>query len=338
MTDGITFKGMGEGKPFINGLVKFLTGKAKIKPSQVIKGVAKASSIVGRLANAHPKYSKHAPMFHKVSSSLETIGNKVAQLGAGDMAIGVNAGSGVKSFTVPAGVNIGGGKKIQLLKKFASFLQGKYKVKPSGIMKFTGTALHTISDGMDLIPALNTASPAVRKWAKLLTSASSKYKEKIEDRFNKPQVPARAAPKAPGAQVEGMIDTETKGGSIRPGGGCMKGRGAMYGGGRGRPKGSTTYGTRSEVWAGTKRKTRGGLTKGDLMKNKHGKIVSKKQHAKGQALYAKFCKGGTTASSQFVTKKKSMKKPGPPGIIPSFVKQKPSGPPGIMPSFVKRKR
>ena len=335
MSDGITFKGMGEGKPFINGLVKFLTGKAKVKPSQVIKGVAKASSIVGRLANAHPKYSKHAPIFQKVSSSLETIGSKVAQMGAGDVAIGINSGSGVKSFTVPSGVNIGGGKKLDILKKFASFLQGKYKVKPSGIMKFTGTALHTISDGMDMIPALNTASPAVRKWAKLLNSASAKYKEKIEDKFNRPAAPpATVAKKAP---VEGMIDTETKGGAIRPGG-CMKGKGAMYGGGRGRPKGSSIYGTRSEVWAGTKRKTRGGLTKGDLMKNKHGKIVSKKQHAKGQALYAKFCKGGTTSSSTFVTKPKSMKKPGPPGIIPSFVKQKPSGPPGIMPSFIKRKR
>ena len=36
-------------------------------------------------------------------------------------------------------------------------------------------------------------------------------------------------------------------------------------------------GTREEVWAGTKERTRGGLTKDDLIKNKRGKIVSKKR-------------------------------------------------------------
>ena len=33
-----------------------------------------------------------------------------------------------------------------------------------------------------------------------------------------------------------------------------------------------------KVWKGLKKKTSGGLTKKDLMKNKRGKIVSKKQH------------------------------------------------------------
>ena len=34
---------------------------------------------------------------------------------------------------------------------------------------------------------------------------------------------------------------------------------------------------RSEVFAGTRKKTSGGLTKADLTKNKRGKIVSKKK-------------------------------------------------------------
>merc|ERR1712025_596042 len=42
------------------------------------------------------------------------------------------------------------------------------------------------------------------------------------------------------------------------------------------------------VFRGSKVKTTGGLTKSDLVKNKYGGIVSKKQQAKGKALYAKY--------------------------------------------------
>merc|ERR1719428_893312 len=44
------------------------------------------------------------------------------------------------------------------------------------------------------------------------------------------------------------------------------------------------------VFRGSKAKTSGGLTKSDLVKNKNGRIVSKKSQAKGKALYAKFAK------------------------------------------------
>merc|ERR1712178_400485 len=40
------------------------------------------------------------------------------------------------------------------------------------------------------------------------------------------------------------------------------------------------------VFRGTKAKTYTGLTKSDLVKNKNGKIVTKKQQSKGKALYA----------------------------------------------------
>merc|ERR1719263_2788304 len=45
---------------------------------------------------------------------------------------------------------------------------------------------------------------------------------------------------------------------------------------------------KSLVFRGTKAKTVGGLTKSDLVKNKRGLIVSKKQQARGKALYTKF--------------------------------------------------
>ena len=43
-----------------------------------------------------------------------------------------------------------------------------------------------------------------------------------------------------------------------------------------------TIGTRAQVWHGTAEKTPGGLTKSHLMKNKHGRIVSKRKHASGK--------------------------------------------------------
>ena len=43
-----------------------------------------------------------------------------------------------------------------------------------------------------------------------------------------------------------------------------------------------TVGSRAQVWHGTAKKTPGGLTKINLMKNKHGRIVSKKKHASGK--------------------------------------------------------
>lgn len=39
-----------------------------------------------------------------------------------------------------------------------------------------------------------------------------------------------------------------------------------------------TTGTRAQVWHGTAKHTSGGLTKSDLMMNKHGRIVSRKKH------------------------------------------------------------
>jgi hypothetical protein len=39
-----------------------------------------------------------------------------------------------------------------------------------------------------------------------------------------------------------------------------------------------TFGSRAEVWHGNAKKTTGGLTKSDLIKNKHGELVSKKKH------------------------------------------------------------
>ena len=62
---------------------------------------------------------------------------------------------------------------------------------------------------------------------------------------------------------------------------------------------------KNEVWSGQRKKTSSGLTKKDLMKNKNGKIVSKKQHKKGQELYRMMKKEGKLADP---FKKKSRSK------------------------------
>ena len=51
---------------------------------------------------------------------------------------------------------------------------------------------------------------------------------------------------------------------------------------------------KSVVFRGTKEKTTGGMTKSDLIKNKNGRIVSKKQSANGKKAYAHI-KGWTVA-------------------------------------------
>ena len=51
---------------------------------------------------------------------------------------------------------------------------------------------------------------------------------------------------------------------------------------------------KSVVFRGTKTATTGGLTKANLMKNKNGKIVSKKANAHGKKAYARI-KGWTIA-------------------------------------------
>jgi len=39
------------------------------------------------------------------------------------------------------------------------------------------------------------------------------------------------------------------------------------------------FGSRAQVWHGTAYKTSGGLTKGHLMMNKHGRVVSRSKHS-----------------------------------------------------------
>ena len=83
-----------------------------------------------------------------------------------------------------------------------------------------------------------------------------------------------------------------------------------------------TIGSRAEVFHGKAKKTSGGLMKKDLLKNKHGEIVSKKKHltakkekrlekhgyfaVKGKFGYVKKSKGKTTKNK--TKKNKSNKK------------------------------
>lgn len=54
-------------------------------------------------------------------------------------------------------------------------------------------------------------------------------------------------------------------------------------------------GSHAQVWNGSAKHTSGGLTKSDLMKNKHGRIVSKKKHALGKKSLKHLRKAGYVA-------------------------------------------
>lgn len=56
-----------------------------------------------------------------------------------------------------------------------------------------------------------------------------------------------------------------------------------------------TQGSKAQVWHGTAKKTSGGLTKTALMKNKHGRIVSKRKHALGKKSIKNLIKLGYKA-------------------------------------------
>jgi hypothetical protein len=71
-----------------------------------------------------------------------------------------------------------------------------------------------------------------------------------------------------------------------------------------------TFGSRAEVFHGNAKKTTGGLTKKDLIKNKHGEIVSRKKHVtakreKRLEKYGYFAKKGKFG---FVKKEKKSKR------------------------------
>ncbi len=69
-----------------------------------------------------------------------------------------------------------------------------------------------------------------------------------------------------------------------------------------------TFGSRAEVFHGTAKKTTGGLIKSDLMKNKHGEIVSKKKHMTAKRERRLEKAGYYTQKGKFGFVRKSAKK------------------------------
>lgn len=56
-----------------------------------------------------------------------------------------------------------------------------------------------------------------------------------------------------------------------------------------------TTGSKAQVWHRTAKKTPGGLTRNNLMKNKHGRIVSKRKHSLGKKSIKNLRKMGYVA-------------------------------------------
>lgn len=68
-----------------------------------------------------------------------------------------------------------------------------------------------------------------------------------------------------------------------------------------------SVGSKASVFSGHALRTAGGLKKKDLMRTKHGRIVSKKQHAAGKkAIKRLFSLGYKPTKGKFVAMRKSM--------------------------------
>lgn len=72
--------------------------------------------------------------------------------------------------------------------------------------------------------------------------------------------------------------------------------------------GEKTVGSRAEVWHKNAKKTSGGLERKDLIKNKHGRIVSKKKHFTEKKKKRLAKAGYIPKKGKFVVMRKSMKK------------------------------
>jgi hypothetical protein len=90
-------------------------------------------------------------------------------------------------------------------------------------------------------------------------------------------------------------------------------------------------GTRAQVWHGTAFKTTGGLTHGDLMKNKTGRIVSKSKHNSAKREKRLVKAGYLTKKGHFgfVKKGKTMRKKQKGGSTNNPVKSLPTTPQAI---------
>ena len=66
-------------------------------------------------------------------------------------------------------------------------------------------------------------------------------------------------------------------------------------------------GSRAQVWHGTVYKTSGGLKKRDLVKNKHGRIVSKRKQATARREKRLVKAGYKPTKGKFIVMRKSMR-------------------------------
>jgi hypothetical protein len=175
-------------------------------------------------------------------------------------------GSGFKDWAKKAGKSIKnfGGKAI---KKLGQFAKGETKLKPSALLDYTASAVGVLGSLSAAIPGLDIlTTPA----ALAVTGAMNATSAKLEQ------------------SGRGLGLSGKSGSGLNPAG-KKCGSGKQYGGalllsGSGKTK---KRGTKREVWNGTAERTSSGLTKGDLVKNKRGKIVSKKQQEAGRRAFAR---------------------------------------------------
>jgi hypothetical protein len=171
------------------------------------------------------------------------------------------------------------GGKWKPFKDIKEFFQGKKKIKPSGILHGLSTVLGFASyiPGLGVLGSLGSLASGVA--GSVLKKHGRGLKEIMIDEDN--HTAPLSGQTGEGIRIAGSgIKIAGKGANKNGKGVKLSGKGAK----------KRKYGNRIQVWEGNCECTKGKLYKKDLMKNKLGKIVSKKQHLRGKELYEKYLK------------------------------------------------
>jgi len=200
----------------------------------------------------------------------------------------------------------GGGKKVKkwlstLINKTINFIEGKTRIKPSGLLKFASVAVGIIGTGASLVTTA-TAGPAAGVAAGASFIGASEELWKMGKRMGEDRKQRNEQKKSTPTPKEINIEKEQEGkGCGKKGAGSMDDMSLKGGaniqddlelkGGQikteKRKRKNRIKGTKKEVWEGIATKTSGGLTKNDLMLSKRGKVISKKMYQRGLGLSKK---------------------------------------------------
>ena len=262
-------------KQTVNDFIAFLSGKKRLKPSGLMKAASVVMGVAGSGAMALGQAEFAAPLLAG-SSAIGDISAKMKQGGSGRhlSGHGLEPGGGAK-------------KSIPLDCKMCALQHCKKQCKPGSGLAPGGGALVGQGTGSGLFPLKDLRNKCVDNLRKQ-TLPKKNILGKKQKKYTKGQAKGycnQAIDKMKKYVENYDPQTKVKYELTPSGSGSGSGSGIVPGG---IPKKMKAKGSKHDVYYGLARHTGGGLKKQDLMLNKHGKVISKKMHARGKQLYKKL--------------------------------------------------